>query len=154
MSLVYNAAKFAGLGSGGVYAWISAPVLATLVSNNYTPNPDDVYASAMSGAELSGGTWSGLFAGSIRQPLQSKTDTNNTTDDQTEHDAADMTWSGISAGTVHGVILLLHSNALGSGFSNGNAPLLAYLSVVATVTNSGSFTCSWANSGLIVLASG
>ena len=154
MSLIYDYAKFAGFASGTVYAWISTSILATLVSNNYTPSPGDRYASALSGAELSGGTWSGSFTGNLRQLLLVRTENNNTTSDQTEYNAQSLTWSGISAGTVYGIAILAHSNAANVAFSAGNVPLLAFLSTTATVTNSGSFTASWANSGLIVLASG
>lgn len=150
MSLVYNNAKVVGLASGTSFAWASTTILATLCSNNYTPNPDDIYTSAISGAELSGGTWSALYAGNLRQTVLVKTITNNTTDDQTEYNAQSLTWSGISAGTVYGIAILTHSGAN----SNGNGLLLAFLSCTATVTNSGSFTASWANSGLIALASG
>ena len=150
-AFVYNTAKQVGLQSGTSFAWASTVIKFTLVSNNYTPNPDHSMASQFSGAELSEITsFTAGFAGLIRQTLTGKTVTLNLTDDQVEYDAADMTWSAISAGTAYGAIFLTESGAN----SDGNCPLIAFFSTAVTVTNDTNFTLSFANSGAIVFASG
>ena len=151
VAFLYNTAKQVGLASGTSFAWASTTLKLTLVSNNYTANPDHSMASQFSGAELSEITsFTAGFAGTIRQTLGTKTVTLNLTDDQVEYRAADVTWTTISAGTVYGAIILTESGAN----SDGNAPLIAFYTVATTTTNDTNFTLSWNASGAIVLASG
>lgn len=150
-AFVYNTAKRDGLQSNARHGWTSNAFKATLVSNNYTPNPDHVYASAFSGAELSEITsFTAGFSGSIRQTLAGKTVTMDLTSDQIQYDASDITWITISAGTVYGLVILTES-----GFaSDGLTELIGFFSLTPTTTNDTDFTVSWANSGVFVFASG
>lgn len=150
-AFVYDTAKRDGVQSGARHGWTSNVLKVTLVSNNYLPAVSHQFASAFSGAELSEVTsFTAGFSGSIRKTLTSKTATLNTTSNQVEYDAADVTWSAFSAGTVYGCILLVES-----GFSaDASAELLGFFSITPTLTNDTDFTLSWANSGLFVFASG
>ena len=79
-SFIYNYAKAAF--PIGIEDWDTLTYKATLVNSGYNPGPDDVYASAFSGSELSGGVGlSAGFAGGVRQILTGRSVVQNDTDD-------------------------------------------------------------------------
>jgi len=128
-SLLYNQFK-ADVGQGK-YAWqtSSVGIKATLVSG-YVPAASHLYASAISGYELSGGGFSGLYSGSIRLALVSTFVSTNQgllvgSAGRAEFGASATTWSAISAGMASAVVLLCES-AVGVT-NNGNALLVAYI---------------------------
>jgi hypothetical protein len=136
--------------SGARWDDVAASYYITLLTNGYTPNEGHPYASAWSGFELSGGTFSGGYAppsGSIRIPLSGRTVFSNTTSFQAEFRASNLQWSGISAGTAVAYGITLQAG------SNGNSPLVVYCSLggFPIITVSGNVPLSFANSGVFVL---
>jgi len=151
VSFVYNAAKVGF--ANGTLDWDATGFKVTLVSS-YSANVDHQYTSAFSGQELSTTSFTGGFSGTMRKALGGLSVVSNTTDDQAELDGSDLTWAGISAGTACGAIILTESAA--GVNSNGNALLVAFIDTggFPVLTNGGDLTISWANSGIIKLASG
>src|SRR5215470_7295191 len=95
----------------------------TLVSNNYTPAENHVYASAFSGAELSSSSFTGGYNGTMRLAVASRVVNMNTTSHQAEHQANSVTWSGISAGTAYAFVIIQQAG------SDGLSPLITYNSL-------------------------
>lgn len=146
VSFVYNIAK--GEFADGSEDWDSGGLFITLVSS-YLADPDDTAASFFSGNELTGSNHQSLGAGSTTaKALGSPTVTVNNTDDQAELDAANVTWTAIDAGQACGAVIFRKSGAVAL------SPLIAYIDDgFGIVTNGGDFTISFANSGVIKLAS-
>ena len=147
VSFVFNRAK-AGFANGRE-DWDTNTYKVTLVSS-YSPDPDDDFASAFSGQELSGSNFGAGFSGTIRLTLAGNTVTENDTDDQAELDANDVTWSAISAGVACAAVIVRESG------SDALTELIAYIDTggFPITTNGGDLTISWANSGIITLISG
>lgn len=146
-SFIYNTAKagFAG-GVANLCNWSSttASYYYTLVSNNYTPAETHIYASAFSGAELSSASFTAGFNGTMRLSITSRILNTNQTSNQAEFQAAGATWSGISAGTAHAVVVLQQAG------SDGLSPLVAYISTTGfpVTTNGTNFTISITSAGV------
>src|SRR3990172_10804047 len=70
-----------------------------LTTAAYVPDKDHSFASQVTN-ELSGTGYAGGFGGSGRKALAAKTVTQDDAGDVAYFDAADLTWSAISAGTV------------------------------------------------------
>lgn len=112
-----------------------------LINSSYTPDPDHDFVNSVTDTtskELSGTGYVAGFAGSGRKTLASKTVTKDNTNNVAYVDAADVTWSGINAGTVGyiGVIKEVTTDA--------DSPLLCVIDVADTVTNGGDLTAQWA----------
>jgi hypothetical protein len=145
VSFVYNIAK-AGF-ANGTEDWDSAGFLITLVST-YAADPDDTAASFFSGTELDGSNHTSGFGGTIRKSLGSPAVTQNDTDDQAELDADNVTWTAIDAGQACAAVVLRQSG------TDALSPLICYIDDgFGIVTNGGDFTISFANSGVMKLAS-
>lgn len=121
-----------------------------LVSNTYTPDKDHSFVSSITSGttkELSGTGYVAGFGGSGRKTLASKTVTQNDTSDIGYFDAADVTWTGINAGTVGYVVVLKEVT------SDADSPIIAIHDVSPdVVTNGGDYTVQWASDGVLKLS--
>ena len=115
-----------------------------LVSNNYVPAENHVYASAFSGAELSSASHTGGFNGTGRISITSRVLNFNTTSHQAEFQANSATWSGISAGTAHAFLVIQQVT------SDGNSILITYNSLAGfpITTNGTNLTLAPTSAGI------
>lgn len=122
-----------GLTSGGTIAWTTDTIKARLVASSFTPNKDD---TSMTGYTQIG----------TDQTLGSKTKTKDTTNDRIVFDAADPTWSAVSAGSTVGwvVVFKFVTNDAGS------TPI-AVLDVTDTATNGLDITVQFDTNGIFYL---
>lgn len=150
-NIVYNKFK-AGVGDASI-DWLNDVIKAMLVTSSYTPNADDTFIDA-GGAndpidhELSGTGYAAGFAGAGRKTLSAKAVNQDDANDRAEFDdTADLTWTGIDAGTAAGVLIYKHitSDALSipiAWIDTGGWPV---------VTNGGDLTIQWNAEGIIQL---
>jgi hypothetical protein len=120
-----------------------------LVNTSYTPDPDHNFVSSITGGtskELSGTGYVAGFAGSGRKTLSSKQVTQDDTNNIGFFDAADVTWTGINAGTIGGIAVIKEVT------SDSDSPILVFIDVTDTVTNGGDITAQWASDGLFKLS--
>jgi len=158
-SFIYDGCK-AGIGtvltisaqSLNTCFWSSTAAAAsfywTLVSNNYTPAENHVYASAFSGAELSNTTSfpAGYTTGgvSIRKAVASRLVNVNTTSHQAEFQADSATWSAITAGTAYAFVIIQQAG------SDGLSPIITYNSLAGfpITTNGTNLTLAPTSAGI------
>lgn len=124
-----------------------------LSTSTHVPNRDDDFLDEVGGddfvdGELSGTGYAGGFGGSGRKTLASKTIVVDKANDRAEFDAADITWTAISAGTAAQATLLKEiTNDLASlcivNVDSGGFPI---------VTNGGDLSIQWNVEGIIQLA--
>lgn len=86
-NVAYNAAK-----KMSNFAWATDTICVALVKSTFTVNIDHDFLSDtnIAGNELSGGNY-------VRKVLANKTVTVNDTNDNTEYDADDVTWTALQA---------------------------------------------------------
>lgn len=103
---------------GGMYLWdgsydilTEAALKAALVTSSYTEDRDDQYADSWNSNELSGTGYTSGFGNSGRQALASKTITIDLSNDRSDFDAADITWTSIDAGTAASLVLLIEDTS-------------------------------------------
>lgn len=130
----------------GSLSLLSDTIKVMLVTSSYSFNADDHFANTPAANELSGTGYAGGFAGSGRKTLASKAVTENDTSDRAEFDAADVTWTAISAGTAAAVILLKEIT------NDAASPIIAYIAFTAVVTNGGDLTLQWDATGILQLS--
>ncbi len=118
-----------------------------LLGTGYTPNKDHAFVSDVVASELSGTGYTGGYGGSGRKTLASKTFTQDDTNDLAKFDAADVTWTGINAGTIGFAAISVRKT------SDADSPVLAIVDVADTVTNGGDLTIQWHANGIITLSS-
>lgn len=136
-SVVYNSAK-TGFLKGDID--LDAPCNVALVTSAYTPNIDthDFFNDVTN--EVAG---SGYVAGGIT--LSSTTVILDTTGDEAEFDAADITWA-TSTLTARGAVLYRNTGTAAT------SPLIAYFDFTTDQTSSaGNFTIAWNSEGLLNL---
>ena len=147
-SFIYNHAKQMGMSisAPNLCFWSSttASYYITLVSNNYTPSENHVYASAFSGAELSSTSFTAGFNGTMRISITGRVLNVNTTSNQVEFQCNGFTWSGLSAGVAHAFIVLQQTT------NDGNSPMITYNSLggFPITTNNTNFTLSLTSAGI------
>lgn len=96
--------------------------------------------------ELTGTGYTSGHGNAGRKTLTSATVTADDTNNRAAFDAADVTWTGISAGTIHGA--LIHKE----GTTNDtDAKVIAFIDLANTVTNGGDITISWGANGILLL---
>jgi hypothetical protein len=129
---------------------LSDTIKVMLVNNTYTPDKDHSFVDSITGGsskELTGTGYTGGFSGSGRKTLASKTVTQDDTNDKGVFDAADVTWTGINAGTVGFIVVIKEIT------NDAASPILAVIDVTPdVVTNGGDYTAQWATDGLFHLA--
>ncbi|MFQ5641666.1 MAG: hypothetical protein ACE5IR_27135 [bacterium] len=124
-----------------------------LVTSSYVANADDDVVDA-SGAndpvdhELTGTGYIAGWGNSGRKALTSVTATADKTNDRAELDAADLTWSGINAGTAAAAIIIKEGGA-----NDTTSRLIAYIDSggFPITTNGGDLTVTWNAEGIIHL---
>lgn len=149
-SFVYNHAKAWGATISGVnlsyWSSTTASFYITLVSNNYTPNENNVYASAISGAELGAASFTSGYSGTIRISITGRILNVNTTSNQMEFQANSVTWSGIAAanGVAHAYVILQQSG------TDAKSELIAYNSLggFPITPNGTNLTISFTSAGV------
>jgi hypothetical protein len=109
---------------------------------------DDGTASDFSSGELTGTGYAAGFGGAGRKTLASKTITVDKTNDRAEFDAADITWTAISAGTAAQATVLKEitndpASKLIANIDTGGFPVL---------TNGGDLTITWNAEGILQLS--
>ena len=124
-----------------------------LSTSTHVPNGDDdflddVGADDFIDGELSGTGYVAGFGNSGRLTLASKTITVDKANDRAEFDAADVTWTAISAGTAAQATLLREIT------NDAASPVIANIDSggFPIVTNGGDLTMAWDPEGIIQLA--
>lgn len=141
------ASKFYGQGMLGIMDGtidlLTDTIKVILVNSSYTYDADHDFADDVSANELSGTGYTGGFNGSGRKTLASKTVTNDTANDRVEFDAADLTWTGINAGTIGGAVLVKETT------NDAASRIIAFLDPINLATNGGDVTVVWDSQGLL-----
>ena len=122
----------------------------TLVSNNYIPQNYHSMASNFSGAELSsvtGSSFTAGFNGTVRMLLTGRSVFSNSTSNQAEFRAADVSWKSANIGVAHAFLVLRQQT------NDANSPVIAYISTggFPITTNGGNLVISFANSGVFLM---
>lgn len=91
-------ASILGSGQSQTLDFLTNAIQCGLSSSTHVPNKDDVFLDDGGADDFVDGELSGT--GYSRQTLASKTLTYDTANDRVEWDAADVTWTGINAGTA------------------------------------------------------
>lgn len=139
----YNKGKAQVL-NGGIDL-LTDTIKVMLVDDTYVFAATHNFVSDVSADELSGTGYTGGFAGAGRKTLASKTITEDDANGRAEFDAADVVWTGLSAGTVGGAILIKE-------ITNDAASLLiAFLDCVDTGSTGSDFTVQWDAEGILQL---
>lgn len=121
-SFIYNSAK-AGLNMGGAsglcyWSSVTASFYATLVTASYAIAESHVYASALSGSEVSTAGFTAGFNGSIRVSLTLRVLNINHVSNQAEFQAGTLNWSGLNSATAAALVILQQAG------SDGTSPLV------------------------------
>lgn len=142
-SLIYDNAKKA-LIEGTISSGSTIKVM--LVGTGYTPDAGHVYVSSASSYELTGTGYNSGYGNSGRKTLASKTVTIDSVQSRAVFDAADLTWTSISAGTAAAAVLLVET-----GGSDATSLLVAYCDLPDYVTDGGNLAVTWPDSGVFWL---
>lgn len=129
-----------------------ADVKVGLSDSTHVPNKDDAFADEAGAddfvdGELSGTGYVGGFGGSGRIALASKTVVYDAANDRVEWDAADVTWSGINAGTIVQATMLDETGEVADTATD----VVVNIDVADTVTNGGDITIQWNAEGILQL---
>lgn len=151
-SLVYNLAKKELL--DGSLDLDTDVIKVMLVTSSYVANADNDFVD-QAGAndpidhELTGTGYAAGFGNSGRKTLASRAVTEDDANDRGELDAADITWTGIDAGTAAAAIMFRAGTS-----DDTDALLIAYIDTggFPVVTNSGDLTIQWNAEGILQLA--
>jgi hypothetical protein len=140
----YNRGKFAVM--NGTVDLLADTIKVMLVNASASFNADHNFVSEVNANELSGTGYVGGFNGAGRQTLGSKAINEDDTNDRAEFDAADVTWTGINAGTASAAILIKE------GTADTDSLLVAYLDFTDVVTNGGNLTLQWDAEGILQIS--
>ena len=135
-------------GPSGGNAWSNVTFKLTLVTSAFVASAGMFYASAFSGSEASTASFTGGFSGTMRRALSGNAISYNATSFQFEYTASIVTWSGLSAGSLGGVVMLRESG------TNAVSPIIAYYPLATVTTNGGDFVVSAPASGYLVVSGG
>ena len=128
----------------GTTSYTSDTIKIMLVNSSYTYSDSHDHVDDVSANELSGTGYTGGFDGSGRKTLASKTITVNST--HIEFDAADITWTGLNAGTIGGAILIEEIT------NDASSALLAFIDPTDLPTNGGDVTLVVNSGGFMQIA--
>lgn len=118
---------------------------ATFAFNPDSDFVDDGSANDAASHEIAGAGYAGGFGGAGRKVLASKTITEDDANDRAYFDAADVSWTGLNAGTI-GMLLLIKE------ITNDAASIvIAALDPADLVTNGGDVNAVWNAAGLLQL---
>ena len=124
-----------------------------LVTSSYIADKDDQFVEEgvddANEHELTGTGYAPGFAGAGRKTLSAKAVTKDDANDRAEFDdTADITWTGIDAGTAAAAILYFHNTA------DTDSVLIMYNDSggFPIVTNGGDLTIQWNAEGILQLA--
>ncbi len=137
----YNKGKFAVM--NGSVDLLTDTIKVMLVDPDAAFNADHNFVNQISSDELSGTGYAGGFNGAGRKTLASKTVTEDDGNDRAEFDAADVTWTGINAGTASAAVLIKEVT------DDTDSLLIAFLDFTDVVTNGGNLTLQWDAEGLL-----
>lgn len=150
-NFVYNTA--AGDMWQDIIDLLNDTIKAGLSSSTHTADRDDDFLDDGTGSDFQSGELSGTgytagFGGAGRKTLASKTITVDKTNDRAEFDCADLTWTGINAGTPNKLTVLkeITNDAASKAIANiddGGFPV---------TTNGGDLTVQVNAEGLIQLS--
>lgn len=116
-----------------------ADTIKLALFTGYTPNIDTHEFFDDVTTEESG---TGYTAGG--ETLGTKTTTVDTTNDQVDVDAADVTWTGLDVGTPSHAVLYKDTG------TPATSPLICHIEI-ATASNGGDYTISWNAGGIFTL---
>lgn len=119
-----------------------------LFNSSYVPDKDHDFVSSITAAtskELSGTGYVAGFNGSGRKSLASRSVTRDDANDKIYFDAADVTWSGLNAGTIGGAAIIKEVT------SDSDSILVALLDPADLVTNGSDVTIQFAADGIVNL---
>lgn len=119
MSLIYNSAKALVNAAN----WLAYDIRILLLGPSYTPDPDHVYVSQLTG-ELTNGSYT-------RKTLDGRTANVNTALDQVEYGANNPTWAALAGGEQLKYLIIYRYNA-----SDGAAQLLYCVTLPLTTADS------------------
>lgn len=143
MAFIYNNAdKLMRQDTSGRLNILADTLKAVLVDDSYVADRDHVFADAFSGAELSGTGYAGGFGGAGRKTLASKALTVDNTNNRVTFGAANPTWTGITAGDAHAVVVIKEAT------SDSDSILIAYIDAEDDVATGGDLTFQFP-SGLV-----
>lgn len=151
MAFVYNQGATDML--DGTIDYLTDTIIVMLVGSSYSANKDDDFVDEGGvnepiDEELSGTGYVAGHGNSGRKTLASKTVTVDKTNDRVTIDAADVSWTGIDAGTATQAVV--HRQ----GTSNDTDAILMFHidgGDFPIVTNGGDVTIVWASTGIAYL---
>lgn len=150
MSLVYNRFKKEIL--DGTIDLSGGTIKVMLVTASYVANENDDFleerADDANEHELSGTGYTAGFASADRRTLAAKVFSEDDPNNRGEmDDTADITWTGIDAGTVAGIVVYNHLT------SDLLSVMIAYIDTggLPIVTNGGDLTIQWNAEGILQL---
>jgi hypothetical protein len=131
----------------GTIDLVADTIKVMLVTSGYTPDPDHDFASSPAANELSGTGYASGFAGAGRKTLASKAFAEDDANNRAEFDAADLSWTGIDAGTAAAMVIYKHLT------SDAASVLIAYIDTggFPKTTNGGDLNVTWNAEGIIQL---
>jgi len=118
-----------------------------LLTSSYTPNKDHQFVSDVNTYELNGTGYANGYGGSGRKSLASKAIGKNDSTDKAYFDAADSSWTAITAGTAAYAVLCKEITA------DSSSPIICCVDISPDVaTNGGDYTIQWDSAGIITWA--
>jgi hypothetical protein len=128
--------------NGGIVL-LTDTIKAMVVTSSYVFSATHQFASSASSFEISGTGYVSGFGNSGRKTLTSKTITLDNINNRMVFDAADLTWTAVTAGTIGGVILLKEIT------NDAASKLLAYFAVTPFTTVGVDINLVWDASGVL-----
>lgn len=130
----------------GVISWTSSTFKVMLVGSGYTPSASHQYVVSASANEISGTGYTSGFNASGRKTLTG----NSVSVDGTLNrvymvSSASISWSGINAGTVEGVLVIKENT------SDADSLLVVYLDTATYVSSGNTLQLQWDSSGLFYM---
>lgn len=125
-----------------------AGIKIMLFNSSYSPDKDHDFVSSITGGtskELSGTGYVAGFNGSGRKSLASRAITRDDGADKVFFDAADVTWTAISAGTIGGAAVIKEVT------NDSDSIIVCMLDPTDLVTNGSDVTIQFAADGIVNL---
>lgn len=116
-------------------------IKALLVSDAYAYNAAHEFVADVVASELAGTGYAGGFGGAGRKALAGKAVA--LVGALASFDADDLTWAGLDAGTVGGIIVFREAT------SDADSPLIAFLDPADLVSNGGNVVAAWHADGIL-----